>query len=43
MMSKSADDGYVWDRGYFSLFHAVKLSENEWPNAKKLLEYIKYH
>ena len=43
MLSISADRGFMWDRGYFSLFHAIKLSENEWSDTKKLLEYIKYH
>ena len=43
LLTVSAKNGYVWDEGYFALMHMIKLSRDSWPDAKKLLEYIKYH
>ena len=43
LLSLSAMEGYVWDHGYFDLMHMITLSQASWPDAKKLLEYIKYH
>ena len=43
LLSLSAKEGHVWDHGYFELLHMIKLSSDAWPNAKKLLEYVKYH
>ena len=43
LLSLSAMKGYVWNHGYFDLMHMITLSQASWPDAKKLLEYIKYH
>lgn len=43
LLTVSAQQGYVWQHGYFELLHMVDLSSEAWPDAKKLKEYIKYH
>ena len=43
MLAISAELGWVWKHGYFELFHMINLSYDDWPDPKKLLEYIKFH